>query len=151
MGDRQQRRSRKTANIKIKNKKRNIQNNRKIHERKHNEKGSGKKLYEIAKKQNMNIANTKFGCRETKKCAECKKGNKPKKCKNNITWISPDGRTERQIDYILINNDRKNWVTTSRTEFNASTTSENQHKAIIMETKIKNKKEKKEKKETQNT
>ena len=110
--------------------------------RKHNEKGNGKKLYDIAKKHNMNITNTNYGCRGEKKCTECAKGKGPNKCKSNITWTSPDGRTERQIDYILINNDRKNCVKSSRTEFNASTTSENQHKAIIMEVKIKNKKEK---------
>ena len=99
-------------------------------------------LYKTAKENRMIITNTNYGCKKgQQRCEECKKTidkeKRPGKCENNITWVSPDGRTRRQIDYILINEEHKNWVTNSRTDFKASNNSENQHKAIVMEIRTK--------------
>merc|ERR1712105_44170 len=51
-----------------------------------------------------------------------------------ITWISPDGKTMRQVDYILINHRHRNFVRKAHTihEWRGNAEQNRQHSAIIM-------------------
>ena len=67
---------------------------------KNNEKGNGVSLSKRLKKWGMRAMNT------TKE----KSKNKNKEKEELVTWISSDKKTQRQIDYILVNNHKVNWV-----------------------------------------
>ena len=58
-----------------------------------------------------------------------------------ITWISPNGKTLRQIDYILINQKYRNWVRRVFAEhsWRGNMEQNRQHSAIIMKIQVRHK------------
>ena len=54
-----------------------------------------------------------------------------------VTWISGDGDTYSQIDYLLIGSNIKTWINYSQTKGTDNPNSENQHKIIRMELRVK--------------
>ena len=103
---------------------------------KNNEKGNGQQLAAFMKKNKMRAANTFFykHCVQTDKLA---------------TWTSPCGKRKKQLDYILINQHRANWVKNAYTLGPANRGNLYGHKIVIaclettykkLEANIKNKK-----------
>merc|ERR1712112_265026 len=74
--------------------------------------------------------------------------NTPHPLKNNdkqnlITWVSGDGSVKKQLDYILVNGKvKKTWIIYSKGKGNANPNSDNQHKIICMQMRVKFKKSK---------
>jgi len=67
-----------------------------------------------------------------KRCDQCEKCKAKKEtCENLKTWTHPNGKIERQIDYVLIDKGQKNWIKKIDKTKNASNTSIYQHKMII--------------------
>ena len=94
--------------------------------RKNIETGNGMEMYLAAKKYDMVEMTTKKRCDQ---CKNCK--NKNEKCENTKTWTHPNGKIERQIDYVLIDKKHKNWIRKIDKTKDASNTSLYQHKMII--------------------
>ena len=87
---------------------------------KNTEKGNGISFRNICLKQTMCVTNTWY---------KEKKRNKDK----NATWISPDGKTKRQIDYISINHKFKNAINkcTIANGWLGNMNQNRQHKVVI--------------------
>ena len=93
--------------------------------RKNIEPGNGREFYECLKRNNM-IEVTTQQC-----CGKCNTDNGI--CKKTATWYHPNGRNNRQIDYIAVTKQQKNWIKNiDKTNF-ASNTSSRQHRIIIAE------------------
>ena len=74
------------------------------HTRRRNvERGNGNELLNMAKAYEMVEMTTRVKCEE---CKNCKTKNK-KRCENTKTWTHPNGKIERQIDYVLIGKNTK--------------------------------------------
>ena len=93
--------------------------------RKNIEPGNGREFFECMKLNNM-IEITTQKC-----CNKCKKENGI--CKKTATWYHPNGRNNRQIDYIAITEKQKNWIMNVDKTNYASNTSSRQHRMIIAE------------------
>ena len=91
------------------------------------EKGNGGKLEKIMGKFHLTATNTIY----------TPKNNDKQKL---VTWTSGDGKIKKQLDYILVNKETRNWVNNSRAQGTANPNSENQHKIICMEMRVKFKK-----------
>ena len=78
---------------------------------------NGKSMKKILKKHKMFVTNTKFIPKKHDK-------------RNLITWKSPDGNTWKQIDYIAISENQKNWVSNIINHGPANDNQENQHRII---------------------
>ena len=87
---------------------------------------NGERLIEFCKKLEMNITNTFF---------EQKEGSRH-------TWISPDGKTRNQIDYVLVNNRFRNSIKNSKSRPGADCGSDHNPVVIRTETKLKSIKKK---------
>ena len=83
-------------------------------------------MYLAAKKYDMGEMTTKKRCDQCKNCKD-----KNEKCENTKTWTHPNGKIERQIDYVLIDKKHKNWIRKIDKTKDASNTSFYQHKMII--------------------
>ena len=104
--------------------------------RKNIEKGNGMELFNVAKKNRMVEMTTRVKCGD---CKNCKRKNR-KDCENLSTWTHPNGKIKRQIDYVLIEKNYKNWIKKIDKTKNASNTSIYQHKMIICDIRQKLKK-----------
>ena len=54
-----------------------------------------------------------------------------------VTWATGDGKTQKQLDYIMISGNIKTWPNYSKTKGDANPNSENQHKILSMEMRVK--------------
>jgi len=54
-----------------------------------------------------------------------------------VTWVSGDGKTQKQLDYIIISDNVKTWLNYSKTKGTSNPNSENQHNIISMEIRAK--------------
>ena len=54
-----------------------------------------------------------------------------------VTWVSGDGKTQKQLDYIIISDNIETWLNYSKTKGTATPNSENQHKILSVEIRVK--------------
>ena len=74
----------------------------------------------MTNKYNVNVTNTFFNPKNDDK-------------KNLVTWISGDGAIKKQIDYIMISGEHKNWVNNVRTKVIANTNQNFHHRILEMD------------------
>ena len=88
------------------------------------EKGNGEKLIKILNKFSLTATNTIHPPKNNDK-------------ENLIAWTSGGGKINKQLDYIMISNNMKNWLNFTKTKGTADINGANQHKILYMELRVK--------------
>jgi len=109
--------------------------------RKQNEKGKGVNLAKLFKKIGMRAMNTMYPQHENEEIQR----------ERLTTWIGTNRKIKRQIDYLMVNNHKVNWVEKAYTSELMNKKTKIGHKMVVLESRTKYKKRDKKKRHVQKT